>query len=210
MKVKFADSFGDSLKTLIRHESWWYKTYEVVRYKIPVFFKNIYRFRKMLWNHRWYDYRFTLEALQTSLEIMEAKMHDGMEVRESRDKKIAKMQRAIQILKNINDDKYIEMAEAEFGELIMRDWEFEDVPDKPGYSQLVDNETPSEKKHNRKVFYRARKLEADEWKELWKIFEGQDIKGYKKLKSTKSAEEMLKTDTWNEWFDGSDMRGWWD
>jgi hypothetical protein len=210
MKVEFADSFGDSLKTLIRHESWWYKTYEVIRYKIPVFFKNIYRFRKMLWNHRWYDYRFTLEALQTSLEIMEVKMHDGMEVRESRDKKIAKMQRAIQILKNINDDNYIEMAEAEFGELIMRDWEFEDVPDKPGYSKLVDNETPSEKKHNRKVFDRARKLEAEEWKELWKIFEGQDIRGYQKFKTTKSAEEMLKTDTWNEWFDGSDMRGWWD
>jgi hypothetical protein len=219
MKVGFADSFGDSLKTLIRHESWWYKTYEVIRYKIPVFFKNIYRFRKMLWNHRWWDYRFTLEALQTSLEIMEAKMHDGMEVRESRDKKIAKMQRAIQILKNINDDKYIDMAEEELGKLYLRDWEFEETgetTDNPFGEKneklyvLVDNETPSEKKHNRKVFDRARKLEAQEWKELWKIFEGQDIRGYQKFKTTKSAEEMLKTDTWNEWFDGSDMRGWWD
>lgn len=219
MKVGFADSFGDSLKTLIRHESWWYKTYEVIRYKIPVFFKNIYRFRKMLWNHRWYDYRFTLEALQTSLEIMEKKMHDGMEVRESRDKKIAKMQRAIQILKNINDDKYISMAEAELGELIMRDWEFEetgDTTDNPlgekneKLYRLVDNETPSEKRHNRKVFNRARKLEEVEWKELWKIFEGQDIRGYKKLKKSKSAAEMIQTDSWNEWFDGSDMRGWWD
>jgi hypothetical protein len=36
MDVKFADSFGDSLKTLIMHNTWWYKTYEVVRYKIPV------------------------------------------------------------------------------------------------------------------------------------------------------------------------------
>ena len=219
MKVGFADSFGDSLKTLIRHESWWYKTYEVIRYKIPVFFKNIYRFRKVLWNHRWWDYRYTLEALQTSLEIMEHKMHGGLEVFESRGKKIEKMQRAIQILKNIGDDKYISMAEAELGELIMRDWEFEetgDTTDNPFGEKneklyvLVDNETPSEKKHNRKVFDRARKLEAEEWKELWKIFEGQDIKGYKKFKTTKSAEEMLKTDTWNEWFDGSDMRGWWD
>jgi hypothetical protein len=219
MKVKFADSFGDSLKTLIRHESWWYKTYEVIRYKIPVFFKNIYRFRKMLWNHRWWDYRFTLEALQTSLEIMEAKMHDGMEVRESRDKKIAKMQRAIQILKNINDDNYIGMAEAEFGELIMRDWEFEETgetTDNPFGEKneklyvLVDNETPSEKKHNRKVFDRARKLEAEEWKELWKIFEGQDYRGYKKLSKSLKPEEHKNRDVWNEWFDGSDMRGWWD
>lgn len=210
MKVEFADSFGDSLKTLIRHNTRWYKIYQTIRYDIPSFVKNIYRFRKMLWNHRWYDYRYTLEALQTSLEIMEKKMHDGMEVRESRDKKIAKMQRAIQILKNINDDCYIEMAEGELGKLIMYDWEFEDVPDRPGYSSLVDKETKYEKRHNRKVFNLARKLEQTEWKELWKIFEGQDIRGYKKLRKSKSAEEMIQTDSWNEWFDGSDMRGWWD
>jgi len=210
MKVEFADSFGDSLKTLIRHESWWYKTYEVIRYKIPVFFKNIYRFRKMLWNHRWYDYRFTLEALQTSLEIMEKKMHGGMEVFESRGKKIAKMQRAIQILKNIGDDKYIEMAESEFGPLHMRDWEFEDVPEKEGYSKLVDNETPSEKKHNRKVFESARKVQEQEWKELWKIFAGQDIKEYKKFEKTITEEQKRKIDSYNQWFDGSGLNGWWD
>jgi hypothetical protein len=210
MKVGFADSFGDSLKDMIRHESWWYKTYETIRYKIPVFFKNIYRFRKVLWNHRWYDYRFTLEALQTSLEIMEAKMHDGMEVFESRGKKIEKMQRAIQILKNIGDDNYIEMAESELGSLHMRDWEFEDVPEKEGYSQLVDNETPSEKKHNRKVFDRARKLGEQDWKELWKIFEGQDIREYRKFEKTITEEDRLKTNSYNQWFDGSDLRGWWD
>jgi len=129
MDIKFADSFGDSIKTLIRHQTWWYKTYETVRYKIPVFFKNIYRFRNVLWNHRWWDYRFTLETLQTSLEIMEKGMHDGMEVWESRGKKVAKMQRAIQILKNINEDNYIEMAEAELGEIIHHPWEFEETGD---------------------------------------------------------------------------------
>lgn len=210
MKVEFADSFGDSLKTLIRHESWWYKIYQTIRYDIPSFVKNVYRFRKVLWEHRWYDYRYTLHALQTSLEIMEKKMHDGMEVRESRDKKIAKMQRAIQILKNINDDNYISMAETELGKLVSYDWEFEDVQDKPGYSQLIDKESSAEKKHNSKVFSRARKLEESEWKELWKIFEGQDIRGYKKFQKTLTEEEKKKTDSYYQWFDGSDMRGWWD
>ena len=164
----------------------------------------------MLWNHRWWDYRYTLEALQTSLEIMEKKMHDGIEVRESRDKKIGKMQRAIQIIKNINDDMYIEMAEAELGKLIIYDWEFEDVPDRPGYSKLVDKETSSERKHNRKVFNRARKIEDTEWKELWQIFEGQDIRGYKKISKSLTLEEHKNRDVWNEWFDGSGMKGWWD
>jgi hypothetical protein len=27
MEIKFADSFGDSLKTMIRHNTWWYMTY---------------------------------------------------------------------------------------------------------------------------------------------------------------------------------------
>lgn len=210
MKVEFADSFGDSLKTLIRHESWWYKIYQTIRYDIPSFTKNVYRFRKVLWEHRWYDYRYTLHALQTSLEIMEKKMHDGMEVRESRDKKIVKMQRAIQILKNINDDCYIDMAEGELGKLVSYDWEFEDVSDKPGHSRLIDKESSAEKNHNRKVFNKARKLEESEWKELWKIFEGQDIRGYKKFQKTLTEEEKKKTDSYYQWFDGSDMRGWWD
>lgn len=210
MKVEFKDTFFESVQKLVWYDTKLWKAWDAIRYGIPGFLKNIYRFRKMLWNHRWWDYRYTLEALQTSLEIMEVKMHDGMEVRESRDKKIAKMQRAIQILKNINDDRYIEMAEGEFGELYLRDWEFEDVPGKEGYSQLVDNETPSEKRHNRKVFNRARKLEAMEWKELWKIFEGQNINEYKKLSKSLTSEQHQNRDVWNEWFDGSDMRGWWD
>jgi hypothetical protein len=193
MDVKFADSFGDSLKTLIMHNTWWYKTYEVVRYKIPVFFKNIYRFRKVLWNHRWWDYRYTLEALQTSLEIMEHKMHDGMEVFESRGKKIEKMQRAIQILKNIGDDNYIEMAEAIHGEIIHHEWEFEETGetiDNPMGEKgektyhLVDKESPAERKHNRKVYATSRKLQEQEWSELWQIFKGQDIKDYKRREKT--------------------------
>jgi hypothetical protein len=210
MKVEFKDTFFESVQKLVWYDTKLWKFWQTIRYDIPGFIKNVYRFRKELYSHRWYDYRYTLEMLHRSLVIMEAKMHDGMEVRESRDKKIAKMQRAIQILKNINDDNYIEMAEAELGKLVMRDWEFEDVPDRPGYSRLVDNETPAERKHNRKVFNRARKLESMEWKELWKIFEGQDMRGYKKLTKYKSAEEMISSDIWNDWFDGTDMRGWWD
>ena len=210
MEVKFADSFGDSIKKLIMHESWWYKIYETVRYKIPVFFKNIYRFRKVLWNHRWWDYRYTLEALQTSLEIMENKMHDGMEVFESRGKKIEKMQRAIQILKNIGEDSYIAMAEAELGELYQRDWEFEEVPDKPGFSRLVDNETPAEKKHNRKVFNRSRQIEEQEWKELFTILEGQNHAEFKKIVKKATEEEKKSQDLWNNWYNGTGLKGWWD
>jgi len=210
MKVEVKDTFFESVEKLVWYDTKLWKVWAAVRYDIPLFFKNVWRFRKELYNHQWWDYRYTLEMLHRSLVIMEAKMHAGMEIRETRHKKIAKMQRAIQILKNIIDDNYIEMAEAELGKLVMHDWEFEDVPDRPGYSKLVDNETASEKRHNRKVFNRARKLEAMEWNELWKIFEGQNIQGYRKLSKSLKPEEHKNRDVWNEWFDGSDMRGWWD
>jgi hypothetical protein len=207
MEVKFASSFGDSIKTLIRHQTWWYKTYETIRYKIPYFFKNIYKFRQVLWEHRWWDYRFTLTTLRTSLEIMEKGMHDGMEVYESRSKKIEKMQRAIQILKNIEDGDYISMAEAELGEIVHHPWEFEDAEDSPGFYQLVDKDTPEEKEHNRKVYERADELEAQEWNELWEILKG---KNYKEYYETLSEKEKENPNNFNEWFDGSGLQGWWD
>jgi hypothetical protein len=210
MKVQFADSFGESIRRLIRRETWWYKTYSVLRYELPHFFKNIYIFRKNLWSHRWWDYRFTLDLMKTSLEVMEKGMHNGLEVRESRDKKIAKMQRAIQILTNIQNDSYIEMAESELGDLVMREWEFEDVPDKPGISRLVDNETKEEKRHNSKVFARARKIEESEWDELWVIFKGQDHKKFKKHLKTLTEEERNDNSTYYKWFDGTGLNGWWD
>lgn len=219
MDVKFADSFGDSIKRLIRHQTWWYKTYETIRYKIPMFFKNIYKFRQVLWEHRWWDYRFTITTLRTSLEIMEKGMHNGMEIWESRGKKVAKMQRAIQILRNIEDDNYIEMAEAELGEIIHHPWEFEetgDTTDNPmgekneKLYRLVDKETDEEKEHNRKVFDRTRELEEQEWNELWQILKGQDIEEYKEFEKTLTDEQKKETDQYYKWFDGSGLRGWWD
>ena len=69
-----------------------------------------------------------------------------------------------QIIKDYNEDNYIERAESEVGPLHLHDWEFEEVPDNPGFSRLVEKETEEEKKHNRKVFNRARKIEKEEWK----------------------------------------------
>ena len=199
MEIKFTDSFGDSLKTLIRHNTWWYKTYELFRYDLPRFFKNIWTFRKALWNHYWFDHHGTLKFLEIGLtNISDTVEKYGHEVDESRLKKVAAMRRAIELIKNYNEDNYIDMAEKELGELMIHDWEFEPVPDKSGYSQLVDNDTDEEKKHNKKVFDRARELEKQEWDELFVILKGQDY--------TKFDKDI----DWDKQFDGSGIKGWWD
>lgn len=192
MDVQITDSFTKSLKKLMWHQHWLYKTYSVFRYSIPLFLKNIWRFRKELWKHEWWDYRFTLNMLERSLTIMEAGMSTkGMEVTETREPKVKSMRRAIEILQNNKEDNYIDRAEKELGELIIYDWEFEDVGE--GLSRLVDKTDEVERVHNRKVFDRAREIEETEWNELWDIFKGTG--------RSKKVDEN---------YDGTDMRGWWD
>jgi hypothetical protein len=211
MKVEFADSFGKSLKRLIWHQHPVYKFYEIFRYKIPMFFENLWFFRKELWEFRSWDYGYNLQMFRRSLEktVNTIEVY-GNEVDESRMKKVEKMKRVIELLNHVRSDSYIEMAEKELGEIKHLDWEFEDVPDKPGYKQLVDKENDEDYAHNRKVYNRAQEIEDQEWKELWKILEGQDNEEYRKLYDAQSDEEKHKKDLWYEWFDGSGMKGWWD
>lgn len=108
------------------------------------------------------------------------------------------MRRAVQLLKNYNEDLYIEMAEAELGELVLHDLEFEPSDDHEGYYQLIDKDTADEKEHNRKIFSRSREIQEAEWTELWSILQGQD---YSKFDSDSD---------WDLQFDGSGIRGWWD
>ena len=211
MKVGFADSFGDSLKTLIRHQTWGYKTYELFRYDLPRFFKNVWTFRKALWSHYWFDHHGTLKFLEIGLTNTSDTIEKyGNEVDGPRLKKVAAMRRAIELIKNYNESNYIEMAEKELGELVHHDWEFEPVEDKPGYSRLIDKDTDEEKVHNRKVFDRSSEIEEQEWDELFKILKGQDHKEYCKLYDSQTEEEKKEKELWNEWFDGSGIKGWWD
>lgn len=200
MDIKFPDTFGDSIKTMIRHNAWSRnKTYELFRYDLPQFFKNVWRFRSALCNHYWWDYSGSLEFLLISLTHMSDNIEKhGSEVSESRLKKVEKMRRAVQLIKNYKEDLYLEMAEKELGEIFYYDIEFEPVPDKPGFTQMIDKDTPEEKEHNMKVYKRAREIEKQEWDELFQILKGQDYSKFNK-----------KTD-WNKQFDGTGLRGWWD
>lgn len=199
MNITFTDSFAKSLKKLHWQNTWLYKTYSFFRYDLPRFFKNIWKFRKALYNHYWFDHHGTLMFMEIGLTDISNNIEKyGIEVDSSKFKKIEKMHRAIQLIKNYNEDSYIEMAEKELGELVMHDWEFKPTDDNPDLFELVDKDTPEEKEHNRKVFDRAREIGEQEWSELWDIIKGQD---YSKFDKNKDFDNQ---------FDGSGLRGWWD
>jgi len=200
MEVKFADSFWKSLKTLSRHQTWWYKIYEFFRRDLPYFLENIWFFRKELYAFRSWDYSFNLDLFRRSLEkTVNTIEHYGNEVDESRIKKVEKMKRAIQLIKNVRSDEYISQAESELGKIKNSDWLWTERED-----------TEEESIHNKKIFEMAREIEDSEWKELWSIIQGQDVKEYRKLYDAQSEEEKRERELWNEWFDGSGMKSWWD
>ena len=207
MKVEFKDTFFESVEKLVWYESKLYKVWEFFRRGIPTFIGNIWKFRRELYSHQWYDYRYTLEMLRRSLVIMEKNLQaKGIEEPLNRAKKLNKIRRAIKLLTNRLDDNYIDQAEAQLGKLFLKEPEFE--PTENGLYRLIDNQTKEETTHNVKVFRLSSTIDDREWRELWNIFKGQSMIDFKKYMKELPKEEQTKA--WEMWYNGSDMRGWWD
>jgi hypothetical protein len=200
MKITFADSFWESLDRLNRKETWWYKTYALFRYKIPMFCENVWFFRKQLWRFRSWDYSFNLHLFSRSLEKTAHTLEFyGYEDEISKMKKVAKIKRVIEIINSINESLYVDRAEKELGELKNLDgW------------RMDREDTLEEEEHNKKVFDLASEIERNEWNELWDILRGQNHQEYVDLLNQLSDEEKKKNDVWRNWYDGSGMKGWWD
>lgn len=196
MKVKVADTFLKSFRKMIIRERWYYKLYDAVRYDIPMFLKNIVRFRKELYRFRDWDSSFNLQLFKRSLEftcnLIEKKGH---EVESSKYKKVKAMRRAIELMDNFIEDNFIEQAERELGLEYKTGFDFGEEDEK-GCCEMISTCTPEEEKNNNKIFKLSRKLEKDQWKELWDIIRGQS-------KCPKDVE-------WDDFFDGSNLLGWWD
>jgi hypothetical protein len=176
------------------------RLWETLRYDLPRFIKNIWQFRKALWQFRWYDRHGLYVFMNTSIGIMADKTEKyGMEIDYSRLKKVAKMKRAAELLQNFIDDNFVDQAEAELGKLIIYPIEWKPSETHADCYELVDNDTPEERNHNSKVFDRAREIQSEQWIELMDILKGQDIKKFKP-----------KTMKWEEWYDGSGAQNWWD
>jgi len=174
------------------------RLWETLRYDFPRFIKNIWSFRKGLWQFRSYDphgiYVMNNIGLTNIADHIEKY---GYEVDESRLKKIEKMRRAAQIYKNFMEGDFVEQAEAELGELIIHPFEFEPSPEHPDCFIIKDIENDVEKEHNRAVFERSREIEESQWNELFDILRGQDSSKFDK------DIEFYKQ------FDGTGLRGWW-
>lgn len=96
--------------------TWYGRLYSYLFRDLPNFFKNIWRFRKALWNHHWWDSYGTLHFIEIGVEDMSKNLETkGIEVEHSRLKKVNKMNRVVEILKNIRESRYFDIVETEMG-----------------------------------------------------------------------------------------------
>ena len=206
MEIKFADTFFKSLERMANRQKWYWQTWDFIRYDLPNGVKNIFFFWKVIWRYRSWDSSFQMRILARSLEPLAHTLeHHGNEVDGPRLKKVAKIKRAIEILKRQSNDDYIELAEQTLGQTV--DLSYGIFGDKE-----EDDQPESIKEMNSKIYTLSSELEEKEWKELWTIFNGQEHSHYVMLlDKAKSQNVDLKTeDLWDKWFDGSGMKGWWD
>ena len=191
MKVIFTDSFYKSLATK-RHDTWWYKTYETVRYNIPRFFKTTWKYRKELYKYYEWDYSYPMNVFKRGLLMLADHTEEyGNEVDESRLKKVTQMRRAIEIIELHCSDDFIEEAEKELGYNYNTKY-------------IFSNEEPKKiTEDNNKIAKVAQRIEKETWDELFKILKGQDIEEYLLNKNNKEL-------SYDEWFDGSGLKNWWD
>jgi len=164
-------------------------------WRVRSFFKGLYNFwyfRKEIWNFRDWDYTHQLKLLRRSLIPLKDSIQNGYEEEVSRMKKVAAMQEAITLIERIIMDEYITAAEIKLG------------------IDFMDTEDHNEAK---KVVDLSHKLANQDWKRLWEIFEGQNYNEYIMLLDRNKIQNQFDDaheDVWGKWFDGTDMRGWWD
>ena len=208
MDVILTDTFTKSLKKMISRQRWYWLAIDAVRYDIPRFCKNVWAFRKDLWNNYDFDSTGSLRMLRTSLaRNANAIEYYGNEVAESRLKKIAKIRRAVEILNHHIDDDFIEVAEKQLGKELILNWGVEDVI---GGGKLINTETDQQNRDNEEISKLSCELENSTWKELFIILQGQDYTEYSELAKALTKEDRHNDDHWNKWFDGSGIKCWWD
>ena len=202
MEVKFKNTFFESFKRMINRERWHWKLWDLFRYDIPRFFRNLWLFRKNLWNYTWYNGDSSvLPWVKTAVDDMAWRIEKyGHEVDESRMKKVAKMRRLSYLIDVCVKDEFIDEAEKELGfKYVYYPFEFEEVLGNDKVYTLKQNETPEDKENNSKLLNRSHEIQKEYWEELCAIIKGPD---YDVMRAS--------DEDWDKLYDGSDLRAWWD
>jgi len=179
--------------------------WEIIKWDIPRFLKNLWLFRKEMWEHSDWDYAYSLKLLRRSLIEIQKRMKDGGEIPQSLDKKLYYMSRAIYLLDHIIEQDYLDLAELRLDmKLITTKYVFVPTDEtKSSYHLTFPDETPDIKDHNRKIWNESYKIEKEMWDELFDILKGKDFKADFNLNPS-----LYQNKSYEEFIDGKGLNHW--
>jgi hypothetical protein len=129
------------------------------------------------------------------------------------------MGRVIEIIKIHTNEEFIEEAEKELGfKYIYKGFDFVlsgEQTFNPFTNEteelytMVPKTTAEEEEKNQILSKRAGEIETETWNELFVILKGQDHEDYLELFTKSKEENELRGDLWDNWFDGSGLKQWW-
>lgn len=126
--------------------------------------KNLWRYRKIVANHRDWDSQYILNMIEFQLGYLRNTIAEGNEVEESRTEKIANMDRCLQLLKNVREDEYMTRCGYKHDERAF-DEIFIPSLDNPEVFSMSSNPNHTEDELE-EIIKQANDLQEKEWQEL--------------------------------------------
>jgi len=166
--------------------------------EMPNFFRNIWFFRKSLIRHRWYDHAGVVSFLKEGVKDISLGIEkNGNEETISKNKKIEKMNKLIQLLENYEMDNYLDTAQNIIGKKLIYDIDYIPVDDNDDFVEFINNVDEETEKINKEISNLAKQIQINEWNEIWEILKGQD---YSKFNPKKDFDDQR---------DGTGLNTWW-
>jgi len=187
MEKENKKTFLNELHKLIYRDNKFYKVWRFLTSGMFHFVKNVWYFRKELYEYQKWDWLYQISLLRKGLELHSDYLTEhGHDDDKIKFKKINKIDRVVYILKCHENDTFIELAEMELG------YEY-----KHDFCELGNNKLSYlEKEQNAAIYKKSLEIEDILWCEFLEIIDGQD------LSSVRSELE------WERKFDGSGIKGW--
>jgi hypothetical protein len=139
-----------------------------IRWDIPRFFKNVWRFRKELTRFAGWDWYYSLSMLRKSLMIQEESMRkDSNEYEPTLKLKLYYMRRSIYLMDCILGDNFHDMAEERLGyKTAFKEFKLESIEGSTSKRLVWADETDEEREKNNNIFMESSKIEKETWKRL--------------------------------------------
>lgn len=158
-----------------------------------------------MWEYRPWDYGYTMDNLRQSLYLMSEYIDKrGLEVDESRRKKVYYMKRCIHLIDLLAQDDFHKQAEINLGKkLVIRPFRLEPIEGSTSKMLEFDDE-PGDVENNWAIWIEASRLQKETWYELFDIFKG-EVHNYDVF-----TKPELKEKAYEDYQNGKGIMNWWD